>query len=222
MAARPQPSDQAPNRGSPTGVRPASASAARAPSARSCAAAYPGSPVMCAIRVRPQASRCSTAIRLYVDAVGDDGQIRRIVRRGVRVDDGDGQLAAQRRARVGPAADHDETVDPAAQQRAHMVLLADRVAAGVAQEHRDLARPEGVLGAHEDRDAEPALQVTGEQTDGPRPPDEQPAGELVRPEGQPLGGLDHPLPGLGAHLAAAVQGLGRGRDGHAGPAGRRR
>ncbi|KDN73445.1 hypothetical protein DF19_04220 [Streptomyces olindensis] len=50
VAARPQPSDHAPNLGSPTRARPASASAARAPSARSRAAAYPGSPVMCAMR----------------------------------------------------------------------------------------------------------------------------------------------------------------------------
>ncbi len=149
------------------------------------------------------------------DAVRDDGRILRILRRRVRVDHGDRQLPSQGRPRVGPAADHDETVDPAAQQRADMVLLADRVPPGIAQEHRDLARPEGVLGAHQYRDAEPALQVAGQQTHGARASGQQAPGHLVGPEGEALGRLDHACSGLRPHLAAAVEGLGRRGDRHA-------
>ena len=97
--------------------------------------------------------------------VGDQRQVVRIVGRGVRVYHRDAEIMAQRGADVGPGADHDEAVDPAGEQGPQMVLFADRVAAGVAQEHRGHVGPERVLGPHQDRDGEPALKVGGEQPD---------------------------------------------------------
>ena len=129
------------------------------------------------------------------DVVGGDRQVGGVVGRRVGVDDRDGDVVAERRAGVGLPADDDEPVDAAAEQRAQVVLLADGVAAGVAEEHVDLAGAERVLGAHEDRDDEPALEVAGEQADGAGAPGEQAAGERVGAERQPLGGLDDALAG---------------------------
>lgn len=130
--------------------------------------------------------------------------------RRVRVHDGHVHGVGQRRARVGRGAHHDEAVHAAAQQGLHVVALADRVAARVAQEHRDLASAERVLRAHEDREAEAAHQVRGEEPDGARAPGEQAPGERVGGEGELRGGLQHALAGLGVHVVAAVERL-RGR-----------
>jgi hypothetical protein len=43
-----------------------------------------------------------------------------------------------------------------------MVAFAHVVAAGVAEEHRDLVDSERVLGAHQDRDRETAFEVGGQ------------------------------------------------------------
>jgi hypothetical protein len=89
-----------------------------------------------------------------------------------------------------------------------VVLLADRVPAGIAEEHVDLACPERVLGPHQDRDHEPSHQVAGEQADGAAAAGEQATGERVGAEREALSGVDHPLPRGGRHLVAAVERLG--------------
>ncbi len=90
--------------------RPAPASAADALCARSREAPYPESPVMWAIRVRPHATRCSMASRPALT-------LSQMIERCVREDHRHGQVAAQRRPGVGPAAHHDQPVDLAAEQR---------------------------------------------------------------------------------------------------------
>src|SRR5262249_25597538 len=83
------------------------------------------------------------------------GQVIGVVGPGSRVHDRHRKVTAERPARIaGPAGD-DDPVDPAAEQRAHVVLLADAVAAAVAEQYRYLAGAEGVLGAEHDRDGEP-------------------------------------------------------------------
>jgi hypothetical protein len=114
------------------------------------------------------------------DVVDHDGQVVGVLGRRVRVDDRDGQLAAQGRPRVGAAAHDDQAVDAAAEQRLDVVLLADGVAAGVAEEHGHTVGAERVLGAHEDRDREPALEVVREQPDRAGAVGQQAAGQLVR------------------------------------------
>jgi hypothetical protein len=99
------------------------------------------------------------------------------------------------------------------------VLLADRVAATVAQEHRDLPGAQRVLHAEHHRDAEPAEAVRRDETDGEAAPREQPAGQRVGLEAQLVGGGEHALAGLRAQLAAAVERLGRGADGYLGEGG---
>jgi hypothetical protein len=98
--------------------------------------------------------------------VAHDGQVLGILRGSVRVDGGHRQIPAQGRPRVGPAADDDQPVDPAVEQRLHMVLIADRVAAGVAGEAGHFPGAESIFRPHEDRDAEPALEVVGQEAHG--------------------------------------------------------
>src|SRR3954469_3968039 len=96
------------------------------------------------------------------------------------------------------------------------MLLADRVAAGVAQENADLPGTERVLGPHEDRDDEPALEVARQQTDRPCAARKQPTRQRVGRESESSGGIVNPLPRRLGHLLAAVQGLRGRRDGHPG------
>ncbi len=81
---------------------------------------------------------------------------------------------SERRAWIGLPADDDQPVDPSAEQGPQLMLLADGVAACVAQEDAHLAGPEGVLGPHQDRDDEPALEVARQQPDGPVRPASNP------------------------------------------------
>ena len=133
--------------------------------------------------------------------VGGDGDVGRVVGRRVGVDDGHREVVAERGARVGLAADDDDAVDAAGEQRLEVVLLADRVAAGVAEEDVDLAGAERVLGAHQDRDDEAALEVAREEADGAGAPVDEAAGELVRGERDLLGGVHHALAGGWRDLA---------------------
>ena len=73
--------------------------------------------------------------------------------------------------------------------------LLDGVAARIAEERVDLAGAERVLGAGQDRDHEAAHEVAGEQADGAGAAREQAAGQWIRTERQPVGGIDHPLSG---------------------------
>ena len=148
------------------------------------------------------------------DVVGRDGDVRRVVRRRVRVDDGDGDVVAEGGARVGLPPHDDDAVDAAVEQRTEVVLLADRVAAGVAEEHVHLPGAERVLGAHEDRDHEAALEVAREEADGAGAAGDEAARELVRRERQFLGGGDDALARGGRHLVAPVDGLRRGGERH--------
>ncbi len=191
-ASRPQCSDHSENMTSPTSSSPAASRAGasadrRGPGRRR----RPGRRVMCAMRraarrragARSPAGRRRTLSGVSERSVGSsDGR--------VGVDDGHRDVVAERRPRVGLPADDDDAVDAAAEQRLEVVLLADGVAARVAEEDVDLARAERVLGAHEDRDHEPALEVAREQSDGAGAPGEQAAGERVGGERELLGGLD--------------------------------
>ena len=120
---------------------------------------------MCAMRRAPAREQMLDREPTARVVVGREREVARIVRRGVGVDDGHRDVLAERGPRVGLPPDDDDAVDPAAEQRLQVVLLADRVPAGVAEEDVDLAGAEGVLGAHQDRDHEAALEVAGEQSD---------------------------------------------------------
>src|SRR4051794_38850617 len=97
------------------------------------------------------------------------------------------------------------------------MLLADGVAAGVAEQDGHLSDPEGVLGAEKYRDAESPDAVAREQSHHPALTGQEAAGDRVGPEPQLLGGLENALPGLGADLGPAVDRLRGRRDGHPGP-----
>src|SRR5689334_24660030 len=100
------------------------------------------------------------------NVVADDREVSRIIRRRVGVDDRHRELVAQRWARIGAAADDDQAVDATIEQRLHVVLLANRVAARVAEEDGNPSCSEGVLCAHQDWNAETAFEIAGEQAHG--------------------------------------------------------
>jgi hypothetical protein len=121
--------------------------------------------------------------------------VGRIGGRGHRVDHRHRHVHRQRRTWIGAPSGDDQPVDPAGQQGAQVLPLADGVSPAVTQENRDLADPEGVLGTEQHGQAEPADVVGGQQADGVAAPGQQPARQRVRPETQCLGGLQHPAPG---------------------------
>lgn len=75
---------------------------------------------------------------------------------------------------------------------------------------------ERVLGAEQDGEHEAVVEVVGEHPDGARAPGVEGLRERVRGEGEGLGGVQHALAGLGAHLVAAVERFGGGGDRDAG------
>ena len=127
-----------------------------------------------------------------------------VLRHRVDVDDRDRQVA-DRRPRVAAPAGDDDAVDAAAEQRAHVVLLAQRVVAPVAQQRRHLARAERVLDAEHDREREAAEGVGGQDADGVGAALEEAAGERVGLEAELLGRREHAL-------ARRVRAAGRGRS----------
>jgi hypothetical protein len=151
--------------------------------------------------------------------VADHRAVRRIRRRSEGVDHRDRQVVGQRRASVGAPPGHYQTVDATAEEGAHVVLLADRVLATLAHERGHLARPERVLGAAHQRDAEAAVVVGGDQPDGVRPSRQQAARDGVGLEAELLGRRADALARLLAELPPAVQRLRCGAHRHAGERG---
>ncbi len=151
--------------------------------------------------------------------VGDHAAVRVVRGAGERVDDRDRGLGEQRGTGLGAPAGHDDPVDAAAEQAAHVVLLADRVVAGVADERQGLRPAQRVLRAVQHRQAEPAVVVGHDQADGEGAPGEQAGRDRARDEAELFrGGLDAGA-GLVAQLSAIVQRLGRRPDGDAGETG---
>jgi len=156
---------------------------------------------------------CATAV------VRHDGDVVRVRGRRERVDRRDRLDALQGRPRVGAAAGDDDAVHPPVHEVAQMMLLADGVPAGVAQQHRDLPGAERVLGAEQDGGAEAADAVGRHQPDGPAAARVQALRVLVGTEVELLHGGQDPLPCLGPHPAVAVERLGGRSDTDAGQLG---
>lgn len=114
--------------------------------------------------------------------VRSDRQVPRVLRGHIGVDHGHRELTPEGRPGISGPADDDDAIDAAGQQGLEMVLLADHVAAGVTEEHIDLACTEGVLGSHEDGDDETALEVAGEKPHSSGPAGEKTPGDLVGSE----------------------------------------
>ncbi len=151
--------------------------------------------------------------------IGDQGQLSRVLRLGHHVDHRDRQASRDRWPRVGAPSGDDDAVHLAGQQRAHVVLLPDRVAPAVAEQGGHLALAQCVLRAEHDRDGEPAEAVRGDQPDRVAAAGQQSLGQQVRPETEPLGRGLYPLPGLGPQLAAPVERLGHRADRYPGQGG---
>ena len=64
-----------------------------------------------------------------------------------------------RRTGVGAASHDHDGVDATTEERRDVVPLSQRIATGVAKEDRHLSSSERILGTHEDRQAEAALQI---------------------------------------------------------------
>ena len=137
--------------------------------------------------------------------VGDQREVGRVGGMGHGVHDRHGQAAADGLPRVLAPPGHDDAVDPALEQGLEIVLLADAVIAAVAQEDRDAARAERVLGALHDRDAEPAETVGRDQPDGETAPGQQAAGQGIGLVTELVGGLADPLHRGGADATTAIE-----------------
>ena len=155
-----------------------------------------GSPEMCAIRVRPQAHQVLDRDARGAVVVGGEREVGRVVGRRVGVHhrhrDARGRATgAGRSARpttIRPSTRRlssarrwccSRMVSPRASQRNTLTCPAPKASSAPMR-----------IGMHE-----PALEVAGEQADGAGAPGEQAAGQRVRAEGQPVGGVDHPLRG---------------------------
>jgi hypothetical protein len=147
--------------------------------------------------------------------VGEDGEVAGVVGLAVHVHDRDRDLAGERGAQVVGVAEEHEAVDLAGEQRADVVLPADRVAARVAEQHGHLAVGERVLDAEQDRDGEAAGELVGQQADGAGAAGQEAAGQRVGLERELVGRLEHPAAGLRRDLVAGVERLGRGGHRHA-------
>jgi hypothetical protein len=137
--------------------------------------------------------------------------------RGEGVDDGDGHVDRWARVR-GPPGD-DDAVDAAGGEGAQVVLLADVVVSGVAEQDGHPPRGEHVLGAEQHGDREAAEGVRRDHADRVRTTRRQRATAGVPDEPELRGSVTDTGTGLLAELPGVVEGLRRGADRHPGERG---